>query len=100
MTIRPPGQLKEQPSARRREVSARELTCLGEIGFALLTRKSTAGAHLDDHRAIELGAGEVLEEFGGRLVAPARNEVLVASRAGAVGEVHVAQPTCEDKHTV
>ena len=51
---------------------AGELESLGEVGFALHARESTAGTHLDDHRAVEPGSGEVLEEFCRWLLAAAR----------------------------
>jgi hypothetical protein len=77
------------------EVLARELQGLEQVAFALLARGALAGVDLQHDLAVEAGDREVPQEGAGLHHAAAGHQVLVLGRAGAVGEVHVAQPRAD-----
>ncbi len=62
---------------------------LCQVGFALGPVNCPAGRHLDDDVAVKAVTRKVLKNLRTRLGATTGDEVLIASGAGAVGQVHM-----------
>ena len=74
-----------------RQVGAGEGERVGQVGLAV-GPAGPGGSHLDRDRTGEAALGQRREQPAARLAAPAGHQVLVATLAGAVAQMHVGQP--------
>src|SRR5579862_1881439 len=83
------------------QVGAGEGERLGQVRLPVLLGRRAVGLDLGHHHALVPGRGQQAEQFGARLPAAARHQMLVgdrpAGRARAVGQVDVRQPTGHDQ---